>query len=603
VEDLRLKRYCSYLILFVLVPLCLFPSQNSANASQAIIVVPDDCPTIQAAIDAANSGGTINVRNGTYSENLVLNKSLLLIGENAETTIVDGGPAGGWVLTITADNITVTGFTLRSLAPTRNIGLGIYASNCNVSKNVITNNWGGIQLRGKSNILSENTVIDNEHYGIEADSSSNNSILKNNVRGGIRLSDSSSNSLTENNCDGITLVFSSNNNNLTGNALVGGGLSIFSSFGTLAEDNSVNGKPLIYLEDASGQLIEDAGQVSLVSCKDMLVRNLTNADIELHGTNNTEITANHEVHVELFAGSNNNIITENNECTIRLDSSSNNYIANNRISNNSDGIYLAASWNNHISENNVTTNDNGVRLLSSSNNTISQNRITGSVYSGIDLSFSSNNNKITENNISNNDIGVYLSYSSNGNNISGNSITENRKSGTTIGYRVPESVPEQGGCSANSVFENNIADNSCGIQIIYSSNTTVFHNNFEQNNVQIYTDHSLSTCWDNGYPSGGNYWSSYTHVDENNGPNQNITGPDGIWDHPYNLSASDVDHYPLVGRITIPEFPSMLLLPIFILVTSLVVKVCRRRHFFSGHRTKPSASASIDRHVNPKSLA
>jgi len=43
--------------------------------------------------------------------------------------------------------------------------------------------------------------------------------------------------------------------------------------------------------------------------------------------------------------------------------------------------------------------------------------------------------------------------------------------------------------------------------------------------------------WDNGYPSGGNYWSDYSDVDLNS---------DGIWDHPYVIDADNIDRYPLV---------------------------------------------------------
>jgi len=54
------------------------------------IIVPDDYPTIQLAIDAANDGMTVLVRSGPYEENIVVDKSLSLIGEKKETTIVRG---------------------------------------------------------------------------------------------------------------------------------------------------------------------------------------------------------------------------------------------------------------------------------------------------------------------------------------------------------------------------------------------------------------------------------------------------------------------------------------------------------------------------------
>jgi hypothetical protein len=51
------------------------------------LIVPKDYPTIQAAINAAGSGSTIFVRNGTYNENIVINKMLFLVGENWEDTV------------------------------------------------------------------------------------------------------------------------------------------------------------------------------------------------------------------------------------------------------------------------------------------------------------------------------------------------------------------------------------------------------------------------------------------------------------------------------------------------------------------------------------
>src|SRR3990167_2016782 len=71
------------------------------SVQAATRIVPDDYPTIQAAIDAASPGDTIIVRPGTYFENLTLNKSVVLTAEfydpadpTRNTTIIDGGPSG-----------------------------------------------------------------------------------------------------------------------------------------------------------------------------------------------------------------------------------------------------------------------------------------------------------------------------------------------------------------------------------------------------------------------------------------------------------------------------------------------------------------------------
>lgn len=519
--------------------------ENTINpATSRTITVPDDYPTIQSAINAASDGDTVFVRNGTYYENVVVDKAVSLVGESADTTVINGPDTGGWVMSVTADNVSVSGFTLMSQYPSRNVGLRIYAENCEVSNCIITDNWGGILLWGSSAVMSENTVEGNPYYGIDVNSSPNNTITGNTVESGIRLDNSSFNNLIENDCDGIALVFSSNNNTLIGNNLVGGNLYVYQSWGTEATNNLVNGGPLVYAEDQSGQLIRSAREVILINCQDMLVTKLENASIELEGTTDTQITSNDASPIEVFDSSNNNSITENKNCDIYIDSSSNNAVTYNQISVNS-AITLANSRDNNVNRNNLTAS-NGIILTSyCDNNTISQNEVTSS---GIDLSYFCDNNIIAGNNISDNDVGVYLSYSSNGNSIRYNSINDNLRSGITIGYRVPESNPEWGGCSSNFILGNNITGNANGIQLIYS-NATIFHNNFEQNAAQADTYYS-SAQWDNGYPSGGNCWSDYNGTDLFSGPYQNISGSDGIGDTPYIIGAKNTDNYPLMT-----EFP------------------------------------------------
>ena len=69
--------------------------------------------TIQSAIDDADNGNTILVSNGTYNENVDVTKSLSIIGENKNTTIIDGGGAGN-VVAIEANNVNISGFTIKN---------------------------------------------------------------------------------------------------------------------------------------------------------------------------------------------------------------------------------------------------------------------------------------------------------------------------------------------------------------------------------------------------------------------------------------------------------------------------------------------------------
>ena len=64
-------------------------------------------------------------------------------------------------------------------------------------------------------------------------------------------------------------------------------------------------------------------------------------------------------------------------------------------------------------------------------------------------------------------------------------------------------------------------------------NNTFYHNDFVNNAKQVSIGVAgTMQVWDNGYPSGGNYWSNYTGVDQMSGANQNQQGSDGIGDTP-----------------------------------------------------------------------
>jgi outer membrane protein assembly factor BamB len=80
------------------------------KAEPTIIIVPDDYPAIQEAINKANNGDTVFVRSGTYYENILVNKSISLVGENREATVIDGGCIN--TLYVDADFVNITHFTL-----------------------------------------------------------------------------------------------------------------------------------------------------------------------------------------------------------------------------------------------------------------------------------------------------------------------------------------------------------------------------------------------------------------------------------------------------------------------------------------------------------
>ena len=168
--------------------------------------VPDDFPTIQAAVNYANSYDTIYVRNGIYDENLVINKAVYLIGENSYTTIIDGSGIGD-VINITVNYVQIRDFTIRTSGTEKDFaGVKISSSNGNVIKsNTINNNLNGIVLSNSHhNTIRDNIISENIDYGVLLSSSDNNFIYNNRINCnqiGIKVYDSEYNNIRLNEID------------------------------------------------------------------------------------------------------------------------------------------------------------------------------------------------------------------------------------------------------------------------------------------------------------------------------------------------------------------------------------------------------------------
>ena len=314
--------------------------------------------------------------------------------------------------------------------------------------------------------------------------------------------------------DGITLVgftatnsgfsyagikVTSNNNTITGNTFVNDGLIVLDSYQNTVENNTVNGKPLVYLEDASDYRVDDAGQVILVNCNNITVENQdlsnTSVGIELWETKYSKIL--------------NNTVSNNIVVGVYLYESNNNNITGNNVSNNNEcGIYLATSSNNTIIGNNASNNDNGIYLShSSNNNTITGNNVCNNHYHGVIIYDSSNNNTITGNNVSNNDDGILLRRSSNNNTITGNNVSNNDN-----GIGLSPS-------SNNTITGNNVSNNDDGILLRRSSNNnTITGNNVSNNDNGIGLSHSSNnTITGNTFIDGGlSVYETYQNTVENN---------------------------------------------------------------------------------------
>jgi parallel beta-helix repeat protein len=131
--------------------------------------------------------------------------------------------------------------------------------------------------------------------------------------------------------------------------------------------------------------------------------------------------------------------------------------------------------------------------------------------------------------------------------------------GNVIDGRAYDSVI---GCSLmscdNATLSRNILSNcSSGLWMSSCRDIRVFHNDFLENDKDASVTMTKTThpnvSWDNGYPSGGNYWSNFSSLDAFGGPDQDTAGSDGIMDEPYVVPGEGVvipertDRYPLAA--------------------------------------------------------
>ena len=141
---------------------------------------------IQDAIDNASDGDTVFVYDDSspYFENVYIDERINLIGEDKNSTIIDGYESGT-VVTILADNVTISGFTIQNCG---NLwyaaGVDIRSDFNTISKNVIKSNFKGISIWDSScNSLLENNIVSSNfgEAGIVIKRYSNNTVIDNDV--------------------------------------------------------------------------------------------------------------------------------------------------------------------------------------------------------------------------------------------------------------------------------------------------------------------------------------------------------------------------------------------------------------------------------------
>jgi parallel beta-helix repeat protein len=224
-NSVGLKRVASVSLLFLLLIaiVSVMHWDILAEATPAMIDVPGKYPTIQDAINNAGSGDIIFVHKGTYYENIVINKSVSLIGEDRDLTVIFGSGAlqPQYVINLIASGASVKDFTIRTNASLQSpIAISSAAGNV-VENNIIEDGFNGLQLFSSyANVISDNIISDNQYRGLYLYASGYNvfsgNVFANNVVAGIELDYSDDNVFSGNtihdNTNGIALYSSSNGN-------------------------------------------------------------------------------------------------------------------------------------------------------------------------------------------------------------------------------------------------------------------------------------------------------------------------------------------------------------------------------------------------------
>jgi parallel beta-helix repeat protein len=556
------------------------PGNDSANISGGIIL--------------ANDGDTVFVYAGTYSESVLVNKSITLTGESKENTVING-TAAGHVIQVSAHWVNISGFEITGGGVFR---AGIYVNgyfHCTFEENnIIGTDYGIFIVSSSNNTITQNQISDIDEEGIYIENSPHNNInfndISNSSFNGINLFEVSKNTVSQNNIsgcekDGINFYNLSNSvisENSIWNNQWNGILGSLSSENTFSNNNiSNNLKWGIVLSQGTGNTVSDntiSGNSDGIRVHDesrdnhILENNITGGSLGIFvDSQDNLISENYCQNGWLgvrVSEANMITITQNTVSGIELSDSSNITVSDNIISsdikkiyiyfssfstinnNSAKLIHLVAAENNSFTDNTVTSfnierrshfntiiqnqiseGEYGFEIHRSTNNNITNNTISNCTYA-VHLSTSANENSISSNTLSHSEYGIYLK-DSNDNEIINNIVANN-----DWGFYLKDSQD-------NVMANNSVLSNSKYGFYLLSGDNRIFHNSIVKNFNQSYDESVGGNLWDNGYPSGGNYWSDYLGYDNLSGEFQDILGADGIGDTPYIIDNNSQDNYPI----------------------------------------------------------
>lgn len=190
-----MRRYiaCHYILIFTAIVLFIFNiGQTAVSAEEKVLKVPSDYKTIQSAIKVASSGDTIKVAAGRYKENVVLKEGMVLKGEGAGLTIIDGGGKGNVVEGARGsviEGFTITNSGIKGLSgDMMDVGVSAKHSPMTIANCKIVGNNAGVRTYFSPSNIVNNIIADNKVYGvyiIYSNSSVKNNIINNNGSIGI----------------------------------------------------------------------------------------------------------------------------------------------------------------------------------------------------------------------------------------------------------------------------------------------------------------------------------------------------------------------------------------------------------------------------------